>query len=298
MIYHLVLVDIWPENTHTHTHPAWGKQQVQLGYGRKGQSSTGESRKTEPERRQDGATKHFWQAFRFSHPWKSHLPASLYYCNLFCDKIPFKKKIHKLHPRKKNLTMESKTQAFEDISLIETWWFSIVMLALRGGSTDFLQPGFLPGIFTPSIHATVQIPSSADLRLEHWIHACAIQDISGLSPQGSSWDTPLNPKIPQKATQSKEIKIGNDFMQKIRFFRFRTLFLSAGFAETSASFQTIGTIHQGDHTRRRSNHLGAQSFKYTDQPCCIAAWHSIKKKRDFLLLAWKILYQHSMVRYA
>lgn len=250
---------------HTHTHPAWGKQQVQLGYGRKGQSSTGESRKTEPERRQAVATKHFWQAFRFKSPIDpSHLPASLYHCNLLCDKIPFKKKIHKIHPRKKNLTMKSKTQAiWRCISYLKTWWFSIVMLALRGGVSPL-------AFALPSIHATVQIPSSRDLRLEHWIHACAIQDISPGIVMGhttQSKDTPKGHSIQR-----------NQNWQKIWFFLFRILFLSAGFAETSASFQTIGTIHQGDHTRRRSNHLGAQSFKYTDQPCCISAWHYNKTR--------------------
>ena len=227
-------------------------------------------------------TKHFWQAFRFSHPWKSHLPASLYHCNLFCDKIPFKKKIHKLHPRKKNLTMIlQKPSIWRCISTWFTWWFSIVMLALRGEvliSCNLVSPlAFALQASMPL--CKFQAPETFGLNTEFMpVPSGTYRVVFSRDRHGTHHSIqryskrPLNPK---------KQKNGNNFMQKIRFFLFRTLFLSAGFAETSASFQTIGTIHQGDHTRRRSNHLGAQSFKYTNQPCCIAAWHS-KKKTQFL----------------
>ena len=188
----------------------------------------------------------------------------------FVTKFPSKRKSTSYTPERKTWQWNQKPSIWRCISKLKTWWFSIVMLALRGGVLIFCNLVSPLGIFTPSNHATVQIPSSADLRLEHWIHACAIQDISGRFFQGSSWDTPLNPKIPQKATQSKETKN----WQKSLFSFQKFISNRAGFAETSASFQTIGRIHQGVHTRRRSNHVSTQSFKYTDQPCCISAWHS------------------------
>lgn len=104
----------------------------------------------------------------------------LYYCNLFCDKkFPSKRKCTSHTPERKPWQRNQKPSIWRCISKLKTWWFSIVMLAFFGGklliSCNLVS---LPGIFTPSIHATVQIPSSRDLRLEHWIHACAIRDIS------------------------------------------------------------------------------------------------------------------------
>lgn len=183
--------------------------------------------------------------------------------SVFLTKFPSNRKSTSYTPRKKNLTMESKTNPLKMYLLLNMMIFHCHVSSSVGEYW-----------FTPSIHATVQIPSSRDLRLEYWIHACAIQDISGRLPKGSSWDT-LHSKIPQKA-QSKETKIGNNFMQRILFL-FRTLFLSAGFAETSASFQTIATI--------------------LHRPALLRICLTFIINCDFLLLAWKILYQHSMVRY-
>lgn len=144
-------------------------------------------------------TKHFWQAFRFSHPWKSHLPASSCITAIcFVTKFPSKRKSTSYTPERKTWQRNQKPSIWRCIS----YWNMMIFhchVSSSGGKYWFPATSrFLPGIFTPSIHATVQIPSSRDFRLEHWIHACAIQDISGRFFQGSSWDTPLNPKIPQK----------------------------------------------------------------------------------------------------
>ena len=145
----------------------------------------------------------------------------------FVTKFPSKRKSTSYTRERKTWQWNQKTSIWRCTGI--SYWNMMIFhchVSSSGGSTDFLQPGFPPGICTPSIHATVQIPSSADLRLEHWIHACAIQDISPGIVMGhtSFQDTPKghsiqrNKKMATTSCKKSDFSFQN-FISKCRICR-------------------------------------------------------------------------------